>query len=789
MHLAAAAGVSRIRFEAWTAPLAPSEAITATDGRLVPGPTHLSRDGRPVIPVSGELHFSRVPRSDWDARLRLMRAGGVTAVSTYVIWIHHEADRGEVSFDGGLDVAAFIDTAQAAGLDVVLRIGPWAHGEVRNGGLPDWVQALDVRQRTDDPGYLDVVREWFGALGAHLAGRVRPGGPVVAVQIENELYDQPEHIRTLIGLARKAGIEAPIWTATAWGGAELPDEVLPLYGGYGDGFWVPSDHPWDPSFRAHYFFGHVWDDPGIGSDQRADASTPTTAAEHRGPAATCELGGGMAASYHRRPVLQPADVAAIAHTKIGNGSVWQGYYMYAGGSNVWRGPDLQESLATGYPNDLPVFDYDFHAPIGAAGSRAASFDLLRDQHAFLAAFGDRLATMSASMPETRPAGLDDTTTLRWALRSDGTSGFVVIGQHQPYAGLRDAEPTRFAVELTDRVVELPTSPVSVPAGTMARWPVGLRLAGTPEIEWATASAVTILDGDGPSTLVLRAERGIDPVLAFADPEVDVVARTGAVALLDGAWAVTVDDSALLEVRAAGTALDVLVLGPARAARTWVLDHGGRRTLLVADDDLWTAADGSLAARTTGATVGAIERWEPTSGRFVRLAGPDAEPRSGACAVVAERPPGEVPTSYGGTSARGAAPSHDLVRRAGAVWTVELPAWTAEPGADAVVDVEWAGDVALLEVGGRVVADRFWDGTPWRLDLGTLGPLPAEVRLVVLPLHPDNPVWLPAAAEARRRDTAGRLVALDSITVTERITWTAALDGGRAAYQDHVAPVE
>jgi beta-galactosidase len=382
--------------------------------------------------------------------------------------------------------------------------------------------------------------------------------------------------------------------------------------------------------------------------------------------------------------------------------------------------------------------------------------------------------MSASMPETLPADQDDTSTLRWALRSDGTSGFVVIGQHQPYVEMRGAEPTRFAIELTDRVVEFPAAPVTVPAGTMARWPVGLRLAGAPEIEWATASAVTILDGDGGRpTLMLRAERGIDPALAFADPEVSVVARTGAVALVDGAWMVTADDSALLEVRTTGAALDVLVLGPDRAARTWVLDRGGRRTLLVADDDLWTAADGSLTARTTGRTTGAVERWEPTSGQFVRLAGPDAEPRSGACAVVAERTPGEAPASYGGTTTRGAAPSQGLVRRTGAVWTVELPSWTAEPGADAVIDVEWAGDVALLEVDGRVVADRFWDGTPWRLDLGTLGALPAEVRLVVLPLHPDNPVWLPAAAEARRRETDGQLAALDSITVTERITWTAA----------------
>src|SRR5690606_31207397 len=177
----------------------------------------------------------------WDERLRLMKAGGITVVATYVFWIHHEEERGRARFDGNLDVAAFLTACDQVGLDVVLRIGPWCHGEVRNGGFPDWVIESAATTRTDDPGYLELVSTWFTRLGSEVAasaGRAR----MIGIQLENELYDQPDHLRTLKTMARRAGLTAPVWTATAWGGADLPEgEVLPLYGGYGDGFWVDSD--------------------------------------------------------------------------------------------------------------------------------------------------------------------------------------------------------------------------------------------------------------------------------------------------------------------------------------------------------------------------------------------------------------------------------------------------------------------------------------------------------------------------------------------------------------------
>lgn len=70
-----------------------------------------------------------------------MKAGGVTAVASYVIWIHHEETEGRVRFDADRDLRRFARLCARHGLDFIPRIGPWSHAEVRNGGLPDWVLA------------------------------------------------------------------------------------------------------------------------------------------------------------------------------------------------------------------------------------------------------------------------------------------------------------------------------------------------------------------------------------------------------------------------------------------------------------------------------------------------------------------------------------------------------------------------------------------------------------------------------------------------------------------------
>ncbi|HWS33392.1 MAG TPA: beta-galactosidase [Actinoplanes sp.] len=740
-----------VRHQAWATPLRRPRMSNAEDVR--PGLSltnrYLTRDGVPVIPVSGEMHFSRVPRARWAERLRQMKAGGITVVATYLFWLHHQPVRDQApNFDGELDVAAFVDLAVETGLDVVLRIGPWCHGEARNGGFPDWVQQAPVRHRTDDPDYLTLVEGWFSAIGRAVGPSIHQ---VIGIQLENELYDQPQHLVTLKRLAREAGLSAPLWTATAWGGADLPDEeVLPLYGGYGDGFWVDADAPWDPTFRDHYFFSHVWDDAGIGADVRraqaieAASGGPRTPSDLF-PAATCELGGGMATAYHRRPRPEALDVATIAHCKIGNGSAWQGYYMYTGGTNPGR--DLQETHATGYPNDITPLGYDFHAPVGEAGVLAASHAELRRQHAFLAAFGHTLAEMPSSLPAVRPSGVEDSSTLRFALRSDGTSGFLFLAWHQPHFPLPVHTGARFRVALASGELEFPSQPVDVQPGTLASWPLNLTLGGV-TVTYATASALTVLPGDVP-TLVLIAEPGIPAEIAVSG-DVHTVTPGFAPLSLDG--------------------LDVLVLPAESAGSVWVVEDGGRR-LLLSDDELQWDASGTVFVK--GGYPSGVQVY--TGRAFAAVPMPLPELLPPPTVTVEEIRPAAttVPVAYGKHDGRPSAPSPEVFDELAAVHRLTIDP-TAALG-DSLLHIRWAGDIGELRVDGTPITDRYWDGAVWTVNLTDIGWTPSsDLTLHLLPLAAGSPVSVPADVRSRLTEAETQLLSIDSVEVVTRTTLTLAL---------------
>ena len=703
---------------------------------------YLEVNGAPAVPVSGELHYSRVPRRFWDERLRLMKSGGITVVACYVFWNHHEPEQGAYRFEGDFDLRAFVEACAQAGLAVVIRIGPWAHGEVRNGGVPDWVQQLPIEHRTNDPAYLALVESWYGAIGQHLDGLFGEDGPIVGVQLENELYDQPEHIVSLKRLARKAGIHAPVWTATAWGGADLPEgEVFPLFGGYADGFWVEYDAPWDTTFREHLFFSHVWDDPGIGADIRSHVGHSSGAvvrsASHEFPPATCELGGGMVRAYHRRPEVGGLDVAAVALCKIGNGSAWQGFYMFAGGRNPR--PDLQESHATGYPNDLPAFDYDFNAPISATGRVRPAFAHLRRQHAFLSAFGATLATMPSTLPDRRPSDVFDRETLRWALRSDGHSGFVFINRHQPYEPLLPSEPVRFAVGLSDGVVEFPREPVSIPSGLVAHWPVNLPVGGV-SIRWATASPLSVLTNQGRTTLVLTSHEGVTAQV-FA-PGTRVSALPEGVTIDDGELTFPQHVSTLVTLVEGDAELDLLVLSPVDAAQAWVID-GENRRLVFAPDGLWAGASGSLAGRASG-VVPLVREFDAAAGAIVPMGIEASESVEIAVSFSVVRSAGVIPPSYGEFDDRASAPSFATREELAQRVRLDLP---PRSNAGAELEVSWTGDVIGLLVNGVRVADQFWAGQEFVVDLSEYDLDGAVVELEFLPLHPEAKVGLaPRARE-------------------------------------------
>ncbi len=408
---------------------------------------YLTCDGKPILPVMGEFHFSRYPKEEWEQALLNMKRGGVEIVATYVFWIHHEEKRGEWDFTENRCLRDFLACCQKAGLMVWLRIGPWAHGECRNGGFPDWLVAMEkegaVKLRENDEKYLALVDEFYSRIGEQAAGFMyKDGGPVIGIQIENEYghccggpseqSDRMAHMCTLKKMAQDVGLVTPYYSATGWGGACVPEGFLAVLGGYVDAPWAEHTHELEAS--ENFLFKPFHDDTNIGSDL-ANGGSSFTFDINKVPYLTAELGGGLQVTAHRRTYPYAKDIEAQTVCMLGAGANLIGYYMYHGGVN----PDgkystLQESKATGYNNDLPVKSYDFQTCLRENGLPSESFYKLRKYHTFIKSVENILAPAKVYLPSNipEPKSAEDMETLRTCLRynEELDCGFLFINNHQ-----------------------------------------------------------------------------------------------------------------------------------------------------------------------------------------------------------------------------------------------------------------------------------------------------------------------------------------------------------------------
>lgn len=444
---------------------------------------YFTRNGKPWIGVMGEFHFSRYSRENWHRELAKMKAGGITIVSTYLFWIYHEEIEGKMDFGGDNDIRAFIEECKDVGLDVVIRIGPWAHGECRNGGFPDWLLKKDYKLRDNNEEYLAVVKKWYQSIYNEVKGLFyKDGGNIIAVQIENEFVDNAEHLAKLKEIAVECGFIAPIYTVTGWNsasGAKIPvDEVVPVFGGYCEAPWENHMNRLSPS--PHYFFNRMRNDSAIGTDLIAKTQSDGWQLPYeRYPFATCELGGGIEVTHHRRPIIKPMDIYAVSLVKLGDGNNLVGYYMYHGGTNkIGELSTFNETKATGYPNDYPILSYDFQAPLSEYGEVREQYGLLNMLHMFVNDFGEEFAPMIA-VDSGNTVAADDTNSLRYGMRTNGKSGFVFVNHYQRLTELADIENAVISAEN----VEFP--PIDVKGEVSFFMPFNMKM-GDSVLEYATA---------------------------------------------------------------------------------------------------------------------------------------------------------------------------------------------------------------------------------------------------------------------------------------------------------------
>lgn len=451
---------------------------------------YFTRNGKPWIGVMGEFHFSRYSRENWHRELAKMKAGGITIVSTYLFWIYHEEIEGKMDFGGDNDIRAFIEECKDVGLDVVIRIGPWAHGECRNGAFPDWLLKKDYKLRDNNEEYLAVVKKWYQSIYNEVKGLFyKDGGNIIAVQIENEFVDNAEHLAKLKEIAVECGFIAPIYTVTGWNsasGAKIPvDEVVPVFGGYCEAPWENHMNRLSPS--PHYFFNRMRNDSAIGTDLIAKTQSDGWQLPYeRYPFATCELGGGIEVTHHRRPIIKPMDIYAVSLVKLGDGNNLVGYYMYHGGTNkIGELSTFNETKATGYPNDYPILSYDFQAPLSEYGEVREQYGLLNMLHMFVNDFGEEFAPMIA-VDSANSVAADDTNSLRYGMRTNGKRGFVFVNHYQRLTELADIENAVISagnVEFT---------PIDVKGEVSFFMPFNMKM-GDSVLEYATAQPLCKCD--------------------------------------------------------------------------------------------------------------------------------------------------------------------------------------------------------------------------------------------------------------------------------------------------------
>ncbi|SKA59995.1 Glycosyl hydrolases family 35 [Eubacterium uniforme] len=404
----------------------------------------LTKNEKPYFPIMGEMHYARVSNYKWREELLKMKNCGIDIVSTYVFWIFHEQLENEYDFSGDLNIREFIKIADEVGLKVWLRLGPFVHSELRNGGFPDWLINKCPSIRSEDETYISEVKKYLSRIYEEVKGLFnKDNGPIIGIQVENELghvggvdkESDEKHMKHLLEIIKKIGFDVPYYTATGWGGAIVAD-CIPVMGGYCDAPWERSSEKLPPN--TNYVITKERDDHMIGQGHEIGGMESYKYADF--PYLTAELGGGLCPTYRRRPVVSGKDIASVSLVKLANGCNLLGYYMFHGGVNP-KGINypLNETIATGSWCDLPEFDYDFNSPIGSYGNITDKYNELKLLFMFIKDFGEKLCLMESDINtiidengkeyedvNVKPDNLEG---IRYSIRHNCESGFVFVNNY------------------------------------------------------------------------------------------------------------------------------------------------------------------------------------------------------------------------------------------------------------------------------------------------------------------------------------------------------------------------
>jgi hypothetical protein len=660
---------------------------------------YMTKDNDPFFGISGEFHFSRMDEMRWEDEIIKMKMCGINMIATYIFWIHHEEIEGEFDFTGCRNLRKFIQLCAKHNMYVIIRIGPFDHGEVRNGGLPDWLYGKPFEVRDTNEGFMYYARRLYHHIADEIKGFLyQDGGPIIAAQIDNEYMHSSSPWEQTTGIsnewvnggtegetyilrlkeeAEKCGISTPFYTCTAWGGAIAPDSTLPLWGGYAYRPWLFYDkkgaHPATEEYLYQDFHNN--------DRKESDDFKPTYLPEER-PYACCEMGGGMMCSYNYRFILPYKSVDAMANIKIASGCNFLGYYMFQGGTNPKgkKGVFLNES-------QVCKKSYDFQAALGEFGQVRESYQRLKTIHYFCRAFSQDLCGLKTVLPENAseivPKDLD---TLRYALRTDGTKGFLFINNFQDHEVTCPKENESIEIIGTKHTIKFEEIGLEMDENCIL--PFGLDLGGI-TLEWATVQPVTVLSTDKKRTYVfLRPEGMKKPQFCFEEKAITS----------QGNQFYSCDPQKQVEsfnVVIRSKAIEILCVD--RKLSDQMFDLEGKALIF---------AEGALLVDELGI------RLETQKAENILRTYP-ADLLEGSQAKRLED------TSFLGSYLVVTEPKvlSASVKQIGSTrFTVSIPKDYMEGLKDVILKVNYEGDIGQAFINGEMIHDNFYNGTSWELGL-------------------------------------------------------------------------
>lgn len=736
-------------------PLGEDFSDTAPDGTVLSlNNYYFEKNGKPFFGVSGELHFSRMSEKRWEDELIRMRVSGINIISTYVFWNHIEQEEGRFDFSDRCDIGAFVRLCMKHGLYVILRIGPFCHGEVRNGGLPDWLYSKPFEVRHTNPGFMECVRRWYRAIGEQVKGLFfREGGPVIGLQLDNEYMhssamwemtagaseewvfagDEGErYLLELREIALSCGMKPVFFTSTAWGGAAGSDRILPLWGGYAYRPWLFYHESGEHPATEEYLYEDYHRNGAVCRDDFRPFYPP----ESR-PYACCEMGVGMMCSYRYRFRFPFNSADALANVKLASGCNLIGYYMYHGGTN----PVAKNGS---YMNESQVcrISYDYQAPIGEYGQVRESCTRLSVLHHFTRFFGEELAKMQTVLPENaEEIAPEDLIPLRCAVRTDGKKGFLFINNFQDHRDMPDRQHEAVCLKTGEGEIGFD---ICLSSGENAVLPFYLDLSGICLIK-ATAQPVLKTRIAGRTCYVFMVPEGMRPEFTFEGN----VRITGEGERRTEGWSPRMQDGmGLFSICENGKEIDLLLLSRKWAGSMFLLRDG---SLLFTDASLLEDEKGDLRlqSRENENTVLAIpaDRLKPYS-NAVKTG--ETACGAGIYNVSTDRVTLTLSCDMG---------THSRYR-------LRVNEKIPESLKDVLLCVHCSGDIGMLFLRDRMISDNFCNGEVWETGLMEFREALSteELTLRILPLREGRKVDLSSPMAAGNEHFTRLSEELQSVTL-------------------------